>query len=610
MSGIAGLISLDADRPVPAETPGVLGTGPGDSGRQTTRGDGFVLVALGSDVVWARDGRLIVVADVDAGDREVLLAASGAGTVGDALAGLYERDGIAFAKRFRGGFAFACWLPGERRLVVASDRFGLRRLYYATTDWGIAFSTRLTGVFALPALSTEIDPDAVYAYMNFGTVPAPQSMYRKVRRLEPGHALEWDRGRTSLRAYWHVVYTEQPRQDAQAAVESQTEEAVRQVLIGSEPKLSGAFLSGGTDSSTIVGLMTRLTGERVNAFSIGFQEERYNELDYAELVARHFSSAHFTHLVTPDEAFACVAELVEGFDEPFGNNSVIPTYLCARLARETGMRLLLAGDGGDEIFGGNERYRREHLFARYHRLPEILRRRAIEPLLKVLPPGGATVLGKAQRYVARAAQPNPDRFYCSEFFVAQERTTLLCPDFLAAVRADGPLEVARRHYRLAGAASELNRLLHVDLKITLGDNDLLKVTRAADLAGVAVRFPMLDPPLVELMASLPVREKVRGGEKRYLFKRAFASLLPAEVLTKVKHGFGLPISDWLRSHRPFRELARDALLSSQCRDRSILRPDAMERLFDLHREDTTPFYGDVIWSLLMLELWFRRGARA
>lgn len=607
MSGIAGLINLDPGRPIPAGAPGVLaGAPPRDSMGQPTRGDGFLLLPLGSDVVRGQTGDAMAVADLEADDVEALLTATGASTVAGALGDLYAREGLGFPKRLRGGFALAFWLPRHRRLVLAADRFGLRRIYYAVTDQGIAFSARLAGVFALPGLSTDIDPDALYAYMNFGTVPAPQTMYRMVRRLAPGHVLVWDRGRVSVEQYWDVVYTEQPRADAAAAVVTQTEEAVRQALVGSEPKTTGAFLSGGTDSSTIVGLMTRLTGERVNAFSIGFREERYNELDYAELVARHFSTFHYTQLVTPDDAFACVPDLVAGFDEPFGNNSVIPTYLCARLARETGMRLLLAGDGGDEIFGGNERYRREQVFARYHRLPKAVRRGVIEPLLRVLPTGGATVLGKAQRYVARATQPNPDRFYSSEFFVAQERSRLLSGEFLAAVRVDWPLEVARRHYRSAGAVSELNRLLQVDLKITLGDNDLLKVTRAADLAGVAVRFPMLDPPLVELMASLPGTEKVRGTEKRYLFKRAFASLLPAAVLTKTKHGFGLPISDWLKSHRPFHDLAHDVLLSARCRERGYLRPEAMERLFHLHQGDTTPFYGDVLWSLLMLELWFRR----
>jgi asparagine synthase (glutamine-hydrolysing) len=195
--------------------------------------------------------------------------------------------------------------------------------------------------------------------------------------------------------------------------------------------------------------------------------------------------------------------------------------------------------------------------------------------------------------------------------VAQERERLLHPDFLRAIDPVAPVEVAGRHYHAARASAELNRLLHVDLKITLGDNDLLKVTRAAELAGLTVRFPMLDHPLVELMATMPVRDKVRGTEKRYLFKRTFASLLPREVLTKTKHGFGLPISDWLRGHRAFVTLAHDTLETRQASERGYLAPGTVEWLFRQHAADATPFYGDVLWNLLMLELWHvRQGAAA
>jgi len=310
--------------------------------------------------------------------------------------------------------------------------------------------------------------------------------------------------------------------------------------------------------------------------------------------------------VSADESFAVVPDLVSAYDEPFGNNSNIPTYLCARMARDAGVRLLLAGDGGDEIFGGNERYRREQVLARYGLIPGPLRHGVIEPLLRHLPAGGLSPLGKAQRYVERASLPNPDRFYSSEFFVARERAWLLHPEFLAAIQGDTPLDVAREHYHGTRAQSELNRLMGVDLKITLGDNDLFKVTRAAEVAGVAVRFPLLDVSLVEFTGTLSARDKVRGTEKRYLFKRAFASVLPAEILAKVKHGFGLPVGEWLKTHSGFRELLHDTLRSSRCRNRNYYAPGALESLFRRHAEDHTPYHGDVLWTLLMLELWHRR----
>lgn len=604
---LSGLVFADPSRPIEPSTRErvALGAGSGVTGCAVTD-SGAIFHAIGANSSCERQGDVIIAADLDISNLEAILASSGRTSAGAALRLLYRRDSSAFPNRLRGAFAVALWLPVQRRLVLAIDRFGFRRLYYATTASGIAFSSRLQGVFTLPDLPRDADPDAAYAYMNFGTVPAPQSMYRAVQRLLPGHVLQWHNGSVSVEPYWDVRYTETPRARRVAAAElvERTEDAVRHALAGSDLKHTGSFLSGGTDSSTVVGLMTRLTGERIHAFSIGFREPRYNELHYAEAAARQFDASHYTQIVTADEAFTSLPDLVSAYDEPFGNNSAIATYLCAQLARQAGMRVMLAGDGGDEIFGGNDSYRRDQVLARYGLIPHPLRR-WLEPALRTWPLSEAALIGKARRYVQRASLPNPDRFYSNEFFFAQERAWVLAPEFRAATTPTWPWDVARRHYRAAPAAAELNRLLYVDVKITLGDNDLLKVTRAAELAGIGVRFPLLDHPLVEFMATLPVREKVRGTEKRYLFKRAFASLLPAEILAKAKHGFGLPISGWLKTHAPFRDLARDMLLSADCLQRGYFAPGAVESLFRLHADDPTPYYGDLLWTLLMLELWHR-----
>ena len=608
MSGIAGLIFRDPRRAVDDHLVPALAAGAFTGDRpERLGGAGSLLVAFG-EACAEQTADSQVVASLDLSNGEELRALTGTRSPGQMIRRLYQQAGPAFPEQLRGALSIALWLPASRCLVLVADRFGLQRLYYAVTPDGVAFSSRVRGPLALDGTGSEVEPDAIYAYLNFGTVPAPQTPYRSVRRLRPGHVLLWNDGELVVQPYWEMVYNEQRRNHDTAASEMRrhTEEAVRRALLGAEVKQVGAFLSGGTDSSTVVGLMSGMTGERVHAFSIGFREERYNELGYAELAARHFGAAHYTRLVSADEAFDCVPDLVAAYDEPFGNNSSIPTYLCARMAREAGIRLLLAGDGGDEIFGGNERYRREQILARYRWIPAPLRHTVIEPLLRHLPAGGLSPLGKAQRYVERASLPNPDRFYSSEFFVARQRAGLLHPDFLAAIQGNSPLEVARAHYRSARATSELNRLMDVDLKITLGDNDLFKVTRTAELAGIGVRFPLLDSSLVEFAGTLPARDKVRGTEKRYLFKRAFASLLPAEILAKVKHGFGLPVGGWLKTHPGFRELLRDTLLSSRCRERGYFAPGALESLFRLHAEDHTPYYGDLLWTLLMLELWHRQ----
>jgi asparagine synthase (glutamine-hydrolysing) len=609
---IGGIVYRDPVRPVELGLVGRLL--PGVAGAdQPSRIDllGGALAGIGTGVVWDNSVDGTVMADLDLTNGDEVHSMTGGLTPPRALRRLYSRHGTDFVTCLRGAFAVALWDPARRRLVLATDRFGFRRLYYAVTGDGIAFGSRVRSPLALTG-SPVIDAEAVYTYLNFGTVPAPQSVYRNVRRLAPGQILVWEDSHTTLQPYWDVVFSERRggQSAAARAMYSQTEAAVRQSLSGLEPKQTGAFLSGGTDSSTVVGLMSRLTGERVQAFSIGFQEARYNELEYAELAARHFDAAHYTKIVTADEALQCLPDLVAAYDEPFGNNSALAAYLCARLARETGVRVLLAGDGGDEIFGGNERYRRNSILARYHRIPAWLRHGLVEPIVRRFPAETLDLRGKARRYVERASLPNPERFYSSEFFVRQNRGWLLHPDFQAATTPNRPLEIARGHFETATARAELNRLLYVDLKITLADNDLFKVVRTAEAAGVGVRFPLLDHPLVELMATLPASYKVRGSEKRVVFKQAFRELLPRETLAKVKHGFGLPTSEWLKRHPGFRELGRDLLLSSRSLQRGYFAPGAVAELFRLHEADRTPFYGDVLWTLLMLELWHERHGAA
>ncbi|MGH7303981.1 MAG: asparagine synthetase B family protein, partial [Candidatus Rokuibacteriota bacterium] len=407
--------------------------------------------------------------------------------------------------------------------------------------------------------------------------------------------------------YWDMRYPEKrvSRREGAAAMYRFTETAVDRALAGASPNEVGAFLSGGTDSSTLVGLMSRSTRQTVNAFSIGFSDDAYNELGYAELAAREFGAVHRTKTVTPEAAFALLPRLVEAYDEPFGNNSAIGTLVCVELAREHGVERMLAGDGGDEIFGGNERYRTDRIFGLYHGVPGILRRGVIEPIVQNLPDGGASILGRAQRYIRRANLPNPRRFFSYEFYFATEAARLFAPGFLEAIDRDAPYRMTQAPYDGVETVSELNRLLYLDLKLAIGDNDLFKVTRTAELAGVNVRFPMLDLDLVEFTGSLPAALKVRGLEKRYLFKRAFRELLPREILAKRKHGFGVPTSRWLRDHAQFRELAGDTLLSVRCLERGIFRPGAIAELIDWHQRESSPYFGDLLWRILMFELWHR-----
>jgi asparagine synthase (glutamine-hydrolysing) len=552
---------------------------------------------------------LLVVADLELSNSDELDNLAGSpGSLGLLLARLYREEGPHFVRRLRGAFALAIWDPDREQLLVAVDHFGIKRLYYTSNAERAAFATRPGLLTRLPGVGRSVDLGSVYSYLNFGFVPAPRSIFAGVLRLPPGHLGKLRADGPSVEPYWDMAYAERPMRTADAAgmVYRLTEQAVADALRDISPKEMGAYLSGGTDSSTVVGLASRLTGERIQAFSVGFSEERYDELEYAKITARRFDAAHYTRILGPDQALASLPRLVEAYEEPSGNNSAIGALACAEAARECGVRRLLAGDGGDEIFGGNERYRTDRIYARYDRVPAIFRRALLEPALSRVREDSPSLLGRARRYVRRANLPNPERYYFSEFLFARAAEELLGKDVRDTVSKRHPYAILETHYRQARATAELNRLMYIDLKVTLGDNDLLKVTRTAELAGVAVRFPFLSLPLVEFTGTMPARFKLRGLEKRYLFKQAFGPLLAPETLAKRKHGFGVPTSAWLKAHAGFRELARDTLLSPRARQRGYLRRGAVEWLFERHEADRTPYYGDILWNVLMLELWQRQ----
>ena len=261
-----------------------------------------------------------------------------------------------------------------------------------------------------------------------------------------------------------------------------------------ESKRLGCFLSGGTDSSSVAGLVGRATAQAPRTFSIGFDDPRYNEIEYARLAAKHFSADHHEYFVKPEDIPALVQKAVEAYDEPFGNSSIVPTYYCARLAAEHGVTHLLAGDGGDELFGGNSRYADDRVFQKYSRIPELLREWLIEPgVSSVSRWTNLRFFNSAASYVRRANIPAPDRYFSYSLVQDMPGEEVFTSDFLAAVRAQDPTATARNHFHAAPAQSDLNRWLYLDLKITIADNDLRKVMTMSRLAGVTPRFPFLNP---------------------------------------------------------------------------------------------------------------------
>jgi len=450
----------------------------------------------------------------------------------------------------------------------------------------------------------EVNPKAIVNILNFTSNLGPETIFTTIRRMAPGTLLSASNGQVRIQKYWDMRYAgdsgrseRELSRDLEQVVERSVADHTRRLRLAE----TGAFLSGGTDSSTVVGMMTRAAKGPVKAFSIGFEEQPFNELGYAEMAARKFQSEHHTYLVRAQDCFEALPRMVRYFDEPFGNSSAIPTYFCARLAAEHGVKTLLAGDGGDELFGGNERYAIDKLFEIYHRIPRALRTAFIEPTASVLSRAG--VAGRPQRYIQKANMPGVERMFCFQFLLTHSFSEIFDGDFLASLGDYRMLEIPARHYAEAEARDHLDRLLYVDMKITLADNDLPKVTAMGELAGVQTRFPFLYQPVAEFSGRIPARLKVKGFKKRYLFKQAFRDLLPQEIIHKKKHGFGIPVATWMKTDKRLRELLHDTVFSARALGRGYFRRPFLEGLLRQFEADDSTYYGDTLWTFLALELW-------
>jgi len=457
----------------------------------------------------------------------------------------------------------------------------------------------------------EIDPVALMQYLLFAAVPAPLGIYAGDHKMRPGSYLLWKGGQVAERNYWDMAYPESEDQTEELwspRVRNEIRAAVHRNLDGCQVETTGAYLSGGTDSSSVVGLASERLS-RVNAFSIFFAEERYSEIGYARIAANHFQAKHYERQLNPQDAVTTISKISAYYDEPFSNSSAIATFCCADMARQAGIRIMLAGDGGDEVFAGNERYASDRKFSVYQRMPIWLRRGVVEPLTSLLPEQGPA-LSLPRRYVQRASIPNPRRIFSYGLFFSTKPEEVFEPDFLAEVPADSWMTIADGHYNRHSDATELNRLMYFDLKMILADNDLRKVVGTAELAGVRVRFPFLDHRLVEFTGRIPSSLKMRGSQKRYIFKSAMRGILPEEVLAKKKHGFGVPLGLWLLRDRSLNTLMRDLLDDPRARHRGIIRRKFLANLLERQDGPEAPFFGETLWSILALELWGRQQLQA
>jgi asparagine synthase (glutamine-hydrolysing) len=583
--------------------------------RLTDRGAGVAAAIRFATQQIYQNPRLLIACDAELYNEEELQHLAGGkidipqtARTAALLASLYERFGCTFVEKLRGAFAVTIWDREQRKFLAAIDHFGMKRLAYYQDGNMLLVATRVDALARSGEIDLGINARAVANILNFSANLAPETIFAKIHRLAPGTILMASDGGVRFEKYWDIRYgvehdTDEDRlsRELESVVEQSVAAHCRQDTFTG----LGAFLSGGTDSSTVVGMMSRLKHGPVKTFSIGFQEQPFNELGYAQITANKFKTEHHTYLVGPEDCLEALPRMVRCFDEPYGNSSSIPTYFCARLAAQNGVKTLLAGDGGDELFGGNTRYLTDKIFELYQTVPRVLRKGVIEPVLRYLPWEGG-LARKARGYLDRSNMPRVERFFSYQFLSVHSPADVFQPDFLAALAGASVLDIPSRHYSAAAARDHLDRLLYVDMKITLADNDLPKVTCMSEAAGIQARFPFLDRSVAEFSGCIPARLKVKGFDKRYLFKRAFRELLPIEVIQKKKHGFGIPVATWLKSDRRMRELSRDTLLSPRAFERGYFRREFIEDLFRKQEADDSTYYGDMLWTFLALEFWHRQ----
>jgi asparagine synthase (glutamine-hydrolysing) len=514
---------------------------------------------------------------------------------------LYEEMGADCVKKLRGMFAIALYDERKRSLLLARDRLGKKPLHYALHQGRLLFGSEIKTILAVAPELAETDHEGLLQYFYFGYIPDPYTAFAQIRKLPPGHLMEYANGKMHIRQYWDVSdYGTHPatsEEECLQELEKRLEEAVRIRLISDVPL--GALLSGGVDSSIIVALMSRVSSGPVKTFSIGFRAEQFNEAEYARLVAERFGTQHHELILDPnlEETLVYLSGMLE---EPFGDSSMLPTYYVSRMAREH-VTVALSGDGGDELFAGYDRYLVAMERRKFDHVPRWLGQMYREQLHNRIPPG---VYGKN---LAWNASLSPRDRYLDDvsFFPALHREkNLFTKEFVETAKTlPNPLKQWQDYYDRAPARDTLSRLMYLDMKTYLAADILAKVDRMSMATSLEVRVPMLDHEFVEWVASLPVDWKFRTGTRKYILKKLAERLgIPHQLLHRRKQGFQMPLVDWMRSEMKDQFLR--VLLEPRTLQRGYFKPEAVRSLVDEHARGRRNRSG-LLWRMLVFELWQR-----
>jgi asparagine synthase (glutamine-hydrolysing) len=522
----------------------------------------------------------------------------------EVIAHLYEDEGSELVHRLHGMFALAVWDARRRRLLLGRDRVGKKPLYYAERGGVISFASELAALLEDPGIPRAVDHQALDAFLAYRWVPSPMTAFRAIKKLPPGCTLVFEDGRATVSRYWRLDFSRKRRIEDLEQVHEELRDRIRAAtarrMIADVPL--GAFLSGGVDSSAVVAAMAEASSQPVKTFSIGFTSERFNELPLARLVARRFDTEHHELIVEP-RALELIPRIVRHYGEPFADDSAIPSFYVAEMARHH-VTVALNGDGGDESFAGYSRYVANVAAAWLERIPHPARR-ALAAAGARLPDSGTidSWRSRVRRMAETLPLDGPGRYVAYMTHLnGLDRSQLYTPEYRELIGRSLAPDVMAGPWRESSANSILDVMLDVDVQTYLPDDLLVKMDIATMASSLEARSPLLDHEFMEFAASLPPSCKVRGRETKVALRAALRGWVPDEILDAPKRGFRLPLADWFRHE--LRELASDVLLAPRSLDRGYFREDYVRALVERHMAGVQD-HSQGIWTLLMFELWHR-----
>jgi asparagine synthase (glutamine-hydrolysing) len=531
---------------------------------------------------------------------------------------LYQKYGDDLLDHVNGMYAFSLWDSRKKKLIIARDRFGEKPLYYGIFDGKLIWASEPKAMLAHPAAKAEINLDALRHYLSFDYVPAPMSIYKDIYKLPAAHTLTVENGEVKTRRYWNLSWKKDA--EAHALVRAKADanghssdlftnkadelrdllsDAVRMRLVSDVPL--GILLSGGIDSSTVAALATQHATERVKTFSIGFEEDSFDESKFAREVATHLGTEHYEEKLSAEKAGDLISGIGTWLDEPLSDGSLIPTYLLALFVRKH-VTVALGGDGGDELFAGYPMYYAHKVAARYSSIPEFVRSGMIEPIVNRLPVSTKNMSFdyKAKRFVAGAKHDIITRHHLwFGSFSANKHENLLTPHVLEKTNAD-IYAGARELLNVTDAKNDIERMQFLDINFYMAEDILTKVDRAAMAVSLETRAPFLDPRVGQFAASIPLEYKLKGSRGKHILKKAVADLLPRSILKRPKKGFGIPIAEWLKGR--LNPLLHDMLAPERIKTQGLFNSDYVQRLISEHETEAASHHKE-LWTLLVFQLW-------